>query len=513
MLSPQWGKNGSVSDKRLEVATMANIINGYTLMVAHSSDTSGFVGVAKTATAHFCNEFNKYNQSRIQIEVKDFNDAVFSTASEDETQEVVFEQFAGHPDIVIALIGERLGEGLKKELESFAKEGKQTFLYLYDGGFRVYKEWHTYEERLKSFKSDMDEIYKRIHNRGFAKIFANKDELTSHIVDDLGRYIKHRHRVKYELADKSYARFAFDEVDRYRKEISSLIADPKTKDLKQAIAWINDHSRSNILELMRTLRTLLSEEYCLDMEDITISFAWGYHDPKNENEKVIRLDQECIISLNHSGTPAKLNELLRNPNSLLRYMIVNGVGYKWYQYKSYACMKGRYWWPDAEKSEMEKCMSKHGVIDLNATIRRTCKVCKNKDLNQTDSKEDQFGGSIFCYRIALNGDGAKTNNYVLSYIMVSTYRKPFTNTTHGMIRNEVEQRIKSMIDYRIRPQLLVELSQLYISYLYNMVLSDEGHLPEKERCYEDLSDYEKTYWDIEREIEDRRSMSCNGCNQ
>lgn len=46
-----------------------------------------------------------------------------------------------------------------------------------------------------------------------------------------------------------------------------------------------------------------------------------------------------------------------------------------------------------------------------------------------------------------------------------------------------------------------------------MVLYDEGHSPEKEGCYEDLSDYEKTYWDIEREIEDRRSMNCNGCKQ
>ena len=109
---------------------MATKINGYTLMVAHSSDTSDFIGVVKTAAAHFCNEVNKYNQSQIQIEVKDFNDAVFSTASVDETQDVVFEQFAGHPDIVIALIGEHLGEGLKKELESFAKEGKQTSLYL-----------------------------------------------------------------------------------------------------------------------------------------------------------------------------------------------------------------------------------------------------------------------------------------------------------------------------------------------------------------------------------------------
>jgi len=261
---------------------MATKINSYSVMVAHSSDTTEFVGIVKTAVTQFCNEFNKYNQSQIQIEVKDFNDAVFSTASGDETQEVVFEQFAARPDIVVALIGERLGEGLKKELESFAKEGKQTFLYLYDGGFRVYKEWHSYEERLKKFKSDMDEIYNRIHNRGFTKIFANKEELTTHVVDDLGRYIKHRHRVKYELADKSYSRFAFDEVDRYRKEISSLIADPKTKDLKQAMAWINDHSRSNILELMRTLRTLLSEEYCLDMEDITISFAWGYHNPKRK---------------------------------------------------------------------------------------------------------------------------------------------------------------------------------------------------------------------------------------
>lgn len=496
----------------MEETTMATKINSYSVMVAHSSDTTEFVGIVKTAVTQFCNEFNKYNQSQIQIEVKDFNDAVFSTASGDETQEVVFEQFAARPDIVVALIGERLGEGLKKELESFAKEGKQTFLYLYDGGFRVYKEWHSYEERLKKFKSDMDEIYNRIHNRGFTKIFANKEELTTHVVDDLGRYIKHRHRVKYELADKSYSRFAFDEVDRYRKEISSLIADPKTKDLKQAMAWINDHSRSNILELMRTLRTLLSEEYCLDMEDITISFAWGYHNPKKENEIVIHLDQECIISLNHSGTPAKLIELLSHHNSLLRYMIVNGVGYKWYQYKSYACMKGRYWWPEAEKSEMEKCMRKHGVLDMNAAVTRTCKVCKNKDQNQTDCKEDQFGGSIFCYRIALNGDGANTNNYVLSYIMVSTYRKPFTNTTHGIIRDEVEQRIKSMIDYRIKPQLLVELSQLYISYLYNMALSNGDQTTKTERSYEDLSDYEKAYWRIEREIENKRSMNCNGCD-
>lgn len=487
---------------------MASKINCYTLMVAHSSDTTDYVSIVKLAVTRFCNEFNKYNQSQIQIEVKDFSDAVFSTASEDETQEVVFEQFAARPDIVIALVGERLGDGLKKELESFARENKQTFLYLYDGGFRVYKEWHSYEERLKKFKNDMDEIYGKIHNKGLAKIFANQDELTAHVIDDLGRYFKHRHRVKYELADKTYSNFAFDEVDRYRKEILTLLNSNHEPNLKKATTWIKDHSRSNILELMRLLRSMLAEEYSLDLEDITVSFVWGYHKPEKSDEKkevVIKLDQECVISLNHSGTPAKLIELLKNPNSLLRYMIVNGVGYKWYQYKSYACMQGRYWWPDAEKSEMEKCMRKHGIPNNNTPRERTCKVCYNKDQNQTVSKEEQFGGSIFCYRIALNGDGSKTNNYVLSYIMVSTYRKPFTNTTHGVIRDEVEQSIKNMIDYRIKPQLLVELSQLYISYLYDSTSSHE------EYTQEDVHDYEQAYRDIEREIEVRRRSNCNRC--
>lgn len=464
-------------------------------MVAHSSDTIEFVDVVKDAVALFCNEYNKYNQKSILLEVKDFNDAVFSIASNDETQEVVFEQFAARPDIVIVLVGERLGDGLKKELESFTKENKQVFLYLYDGGFRVYKEWHSYEERLKKFKEDMDEVYQKFHNKGFAKIFANREELISHIMNDLGRYIKHRHKVRYELADKSYNRFAFDEVDRYRKEIHTLINEVKeARTMARAAEWIEDHSKTNILELLRMLRSLLAEEYDLDIDDITVSFVWGYHNPEKENEIVIWLDPQNVISLNHSGTPAKLSELIQHQNSLLRYMIVNGITYKWYQYKSYACMKGRYWWPETEKSEKDKCMRRHSSA-VEQAKERMCFGCKNSDKNRTNSNEDQFGGSIFCYKIALNGDGAKTNNYVLSYIMVSTYRKPFTNTTHGVIRDEVEQRIKNMIDYRIKPQLLVELSQLYIAYLYK-----KPHISDAPAN----NDYQNAYKSIEKEIQGKK---------
>ncbi len=500
---------------------MAKRIQNYNLMIAHSGDTTEFVDIIKMAVDRFCSEHNKYNNNAISFDVRDFNDATFATYSQAKTQDVVFEQFAGHADIVIALIGRKLGEGLRAELESFISEDKQIFLYLYDGGFRVYSRWETYEEDVKRDASNAGDIIKKTKDKGYTKIFVTKEELTKYIVDDLARFIVHRRKIRFELLDKSYARFAYDEVDRYRKEILSLerivtkgiaedsskdIADDSSKDIAEGaskgiaedaskgrmIEWIKEHSLTNILELMRLLRSMLAEEYDLDYTDITVSFVWGYHNPKkSSNEKLIRLSSRNIISLNHSGTPAKLIELLERPESLLRYMLKTSVSYKWYQYKSYACQKDRYWWPNYEISEKTRCQEWHSGDCQNPTCERCKKRIdssiandnKNEKTPEKNNKESgdtpeknidkQFGGSIFCYRIVLNGDAASTNNYVLGYIMVSTYQKPFTNTVHDSIREEVKESIKNMVNYRIKPQLLVELSQLYIAYLYSGC-KDEG---------------------------------------
>lgn len=487
---------------------MAKRIQSYNLMIAHSSDTTEFVDVIKTAVNGFCNEHNKYNINAVSFDVRDFNDATFATYSQAKTQDVVFEQFAGHADIVIALIGRKLGDGLRAELESFIRENKQTFLYLYDGGFRVYSRWETYEKDISQDTNKVDEIIEKTKDKGYVKIFVTKEQLITYIVDDLARFIIHRRKIKFELLDKSYARFAYDEVDRYRKEILSLERTDltsSTDDVSKGrmIEWIKEHSLTNILELMRLLRSMLAEEYDLDYTDITVSFVWGYHNPKKVNEeKLIRLNPRNVISLNHSGTPAKLIELLKNPDSLLRYMIETSVSYKWYQYKSYACQKGRYWWPNYEISEKTKCKAYHSG-NCPQPIGESCSKCidsliVNDNKNEETPKENndqQFGGSIFCYRIVLNGDSASTNNYALGYVMVSTYQKPFTNTVHDSIRDVVKESIKNMVNYRIKPQLLVELSQLYIAHLYS-------------GCKDEVEDkrYDDTWQEIENKMQNGRTI-------
>lgn len=458
---------------------MAKKIQNYNLMVAHSGDTTGFVDTVKRAVAQFCSEYNKYNVHSVSFEVKDFNDATFAEYSQDATQSIVFEQFAGRANIVIALVGEYLGKGLEAELNSFEKEKKQTFVYLYDGGFRAYSHWGTYEEDVVKKTKHVKEVIGKFKDKGFAKIFVTDEELVKHIINDLGRFIQHRQRIKYELQDKSYARFAFDEVDRYRKDIPCLEDDVVNNQkgsltLERALGWIKEHATTNIQELMRLLRTMLADEFNLDYSDITVSFVWGYHIPqKIENETIIRIDPRNVISLNHSGTPAKLLDLLNQPDSLLKHMILSGASYKWYQYKSYACRKGRYWWPSYEQNEKDACRRQYMQEKKAGSVVPCCDKCTEKanfesDFEDSEAKKGrQYGGSIFCYRIVLNGDASKTNNYASGYLMVSTYHKPFTNTEHDSIRDEVSDSIKNMIDYRIKPQLLVELSQLYIAHLYS----------------------------------------------
>lgn len=458
---------------------MGKKVQSYNLMIAHSADTTEFVDVVKTGVTKFCNEYNSYNINAISFDVKDFNDATFATYSQADTQDIVFEQFAGHADIVIALIGARIGKGLQKELESFIKEKKQTFVYLYDGGFRAYNHWDTYRTDIAKEVKNVTKVIGQMKDNGYSKIFVAKEELITHIINDLRRFFAYRQRTKFELLDKSYARFAYDEVDRYRKEISSLIcnfisrdtvdtADSKTRMIK----WIEEHSQTNILELMRLLRSMLAREFDLDYTTMAITFVWGYHNPKkSDNEKLIKLNAHNVISLNHSGSPAKLIELLKHPTSLLRYMIESDVSYKWYQYKSYACAKGRYWWTRYEASEKKKCINYHHnykMLPPNSPCPK-CAIIKNTsedEQTKTANTDQQFGGSIFCYRVTLNGDGIDTNNYALGYIMVATNQKPFTNTVHDSIRDKVKETIKNMVTYRIKPQLLVELSQLYIAYLY-----------------------------------------------
>lgn len=496
---------------------MAKKVQSYNLMVAHSSDTSEFVDAVKADVAKFCIEYNKYNVKSVVFEVQDFNDATFAQFSKKDTQDVVFEQFAGRTDIVIALVGNRMGPGLRTELESFLRENKQTFVYLYDGGFRIYSRWNEEPNFKETILNDVDETMKLVrefYNKGYAKIFVSKGELAMHIIEDLGRFIQHRQRIKYELLDKSYSRFAYDEVDRYRSEIPAIeeafcneyFSSHKNEN-EIIIRWMQEHSKTNILELMRLLRSMLADEFDLDYSDITVSFVWGYHNPSNKEERLIRINSQNVISLNHSGTPAKLEDLLKNKSSLLRYMIVSGMVFKWYQYKSFACSKGRYWWPNYENSEKNKCMAMYGDNNnKRATSENCCRNCSNQcgtEKKEEKASEHQFGGSIFCYRIVLNGDAAKTNNYASGYIMVSTYFKPFTNTEHPDIRNEVRDSIKNMVDYRIKPQLLVELAQLYTAYLY----SGNKEIPDEyEETWEEIEKDCECFRSLERETEDKSSI-------
>ena len=555
---------------------MAKKLHSYNMIVAHSADTNDFVKNVKVAVDEFCKTYTKYNTLPLAFEVQDFNDAMYSTAEEKDTQEIVFEQFAGGAEIAIVLIGNYIGESLKKEIESFRKEKKQTFLYMYDGKLSVYRDFGKALDSLNKVK----EIVDSFENRGFFKVFGTEEELERHIKDDLIRFIHHRQSVKFDLTDKSYQNFAFDEIDRYRVEIKSLVnrlinnKDGKEESGEQKNEWdcfdtcmiarLERHCRTNILELLRVLRRTLSDDYDIEMTDITVSFVWGYHNvnenenvKENENAKekevVIIPSPENIITLNHSGTPAKLVQLLEAPNCLLRRMLIEGKIFEWYQYKSEACSKNRYWWPDYESEEKEQCMKAHGFSNCLKTTQ-LCSCCKtngdasqqpneNKEgANQTkeeksntgfkddkikgsfeclvedkrvrgnfecisndiriENKEnnDKFGGSIFCYRIVLNGDASSTNNYAVGYIMVSTYKKQFTNSTHDYIVRMVKDSIKATIDHRIKPQLLVELAQLYI-----LNLEKKSYIKEESPAsnqYKVDNEYEDAKFEITKEYKE-----------
>ncbi len=432
---------------------MAQKIVCYNLMIAHSNDTSELVPTVKRAVNEFCELFRKFNFVPIDFDVHDFSDSVYSTHKQQNTQSIVFEQFAGRTDMAIALIGERIGSGLKEELEAFMKEKKQVFVYLYDKGLSVYNS-------LGNAKQSIEEIMgvvTQFNNTGYAKIFSTKEELANYIIDDIALFLKHRRRTKYELSDITYSSFAYDEVDRYRNEIINAMKahrkntqQDESDDCNALLHLMVRHSHTNITELLRLFREIIADEYDLDYTDITVSFVWGYHDWTKDSETLILPNSKNVVSLNHSGTPAKLPQLLKQERSLLRYVILQGYNYKWYQYKSFACSKKRYWWPDNEVSVRAQCRKKF-----------TCESCND------DGKDRCYGGSIFCYKIVLNGDAAKTNNFAVGYIMVSTYKKPITNTVHDAIRDEVKQSIKHLIDYRVKPQLLVELAQLYLAQVFS----------------------------------------------
>lgn len=203
---------------------MGKNIQNYSLMIAHSADTTEFVDVVNAGVSKFCSEHNKHNINAISIDVKDFNDAIFPTYSPKDTQDIVFDQFAGHPDIIIALIGARIGGGLKKELDSFLAENKQTFIYLYDGCFKVYSHWDMDDKGISDKLGEILEIRNKRKDVGYSKVFVKKEELITYIIDDLARFLMYRQKTKFELADKSYSMFAREEVDRYRNKIRSIIS-------------------------------------------------------------------------------------------------------------------------------------------------------------------------------------------------------------------------------------------------------------------------------------------------
>ena len=319
---------------------MAKYVIKYNLMVAHSGDTAGFVDVVKEAVDLFCKEYSKYNDNDILFDVKDYNDATFSSYSEEETQSIVFEQFAGHADIVVALIGKRIGDGLRKELHAAKEEHKQTFVYLHNAGI-PYDVFSPNKGQLEKEIQNALDIAKEFYNIGYAKPFVGNSQLIEHVMNDLGRFLQFRLYSTYELKDQSYRDYSLLDVDRYRKEIGITVSQTKkqqcsgdadpNKQLEAVISRIEDHSKANIIDLMRLFRKMISDRYGLEYTDITVSFVWGYHDPIN-NEKII-IPSEVIV-LNHAGAPAKLIDLLRVPHSLLRFMLVTGANYEWYQHKS-----------------------------------------------------------------------------------------------------------------------------------------------------------------------------------
>lgn len=442
-----------------------NVVS-YNLMVAHSGDTSEFVSIVKEAANIFCKEYSKYNENEVFFDVKDYNDATYSTYSDKGTQTVVFEQFAGYADLMIALIGKRIGNGLRDELKASKIENKQTFVYLYNAGI-PYDIFNPMGENSKIAQDvqNVIEIANEFANIGFAKTFSGKEQLIQNIFDDLGRFLKHRRSVNYELKDPSYRKFALNEVERYRKEIALLIEERKQLTQRpistSLLDRIEEHARTNISELMHLLKEMISDKYQLDITDITVSFVWGYHDPDDHEEAVIIPSQDNVIVLNHAGAPAKLVELLKTPDSLLRHMLVTGANYKWYQHKSYAYQRGHYYWSINEYRDKKRALSE-------------------QKLENTEAQEE-WGGSIFCYRILLNGDGSSTSSYTVGFVMASTYERPFTNTTHDEIREQVKQTIGHMIDFRIKPQLLVEMAQLYLAYLNRV--TQEAADQENNRSY------------------------------
>lgn len=425
----------------------------YNLMVAHSGDTSEYVDVVKEAVKQFCAEYEKYNENGIDFDVKDYNDATYSTYSEQSTQTIVFEQFAGHANLIIALIGKRIGDGLREELSAAKREKKQVFVYLDNTGI-LYDVFNPdgRDSKLEQDVKNVRAIAKEFANTGFAKPFADEVQLKKHIIDDLGRFLKHRRRIDYELKDQTYREFTLKEVDRYRNVIDSTIKRINDNEpLPLASNYANnsaiDHAKANIVEMMRLLRNLIAKEYNFrDYTDITVTFTWGYHNPKNPKEKIIIPTEPNVILLNHSGSSVKINKLVKESTSLLHYMLVTGIDYKFYQHKAFAFSKNRYYWSPNE-------------------------VQDKKNAQKSDNNE--YGGSIFCYRIPLNGDGTTTNNYAVGFIMVSTNEQPITNTTHEDIRDQVKRSIKHMIDFRIKPQLLVEMAKLYILHLENSVINSE----------------------------------------
>ncbi len=442
----------------------------YNLMVAHSGDTSEYVSTVKEAIRLFCINYEKYNENGISFDVQDYNDATFSTYSEKRTQTIVFEQFAGHADLIIALIGKRIGDGLREELTAAKKERKQTFIYLDSTGL-MYDVFNPDEDhsKLEQDVNNIRSIAQEFSNTGYAKPFANTEQLKEHIINDLSSFLRFRRSVNYELKDLSYREFSLKEVDRYREEIAEVIL---TRKKGITINSVDDnrvisHSKANINEMMRLLREMISEKYNIDHTDVTVTFTWGYHNPDNEHEQIILPSQDNIVLLNHYGSCAKIKELLCEPTSLLRFMLVSGASYKWYQYKSFAYKKGRYYWSSNEVHD--------------------------KKMSKTLNDGEACGGSIFCYRIGLNGDGTTTNNYVVGFIMVSTGEHPITNTTHEDNREQVKQTIKHMIDFRIKPQLLVEMAVLYLSHLKQDFQSNNDVDDELKNAIEAIQEDYKKY--------------------
>lgn len=443
----------------------------YNLMVAHSGDTSKYVNTVKDAVRFFCAEYEKYNENGVDFDVKDYNDATFSTYSEKTTQTIVFEQFAGHADLIIALIGKRIGDGLREELSAAKKEKKQVFVYLDSSGI-VYDVFNPDGDnaKLEQDVKNAREIAKEFANTGYANPFFDETQLKKHIVNDLARFLKHRRSIDYELKDKTYREFTLKEVDRYRDEIGSVIKPLKDSNETSSTrtnvsSSVINHSKANIVEMLRLLRNMIAKEFnFLDYTDITVTFTWGYHEPRDSDERLIIPSEENVILLNHSGSSVKINDLVKEATSLLHYMLVSGIDYKFYQHKSFAYEKGHYYWSSNEVRDKKKA-------------------------EKTSNKE--YGGSIFCYRIPLNGDGTTTNNYAVGFIMVSTGEQPITNTTHDEIRDQVKQSIKHMIDYRIKPQLLVEMAILYLSHLKHDITNTNYEKSELQKKIEE--DYEQEH--------------------